>query len=247
MYQPDEVSEQDVLPTGDTTNAASGDATGAEATQERVVPQKDLDNLRSKYDRRIAQMERQYQELSQKEHERSLQASMSTRAQQLEASYTQSYIAQGYDEQTARSHAHYWANEDARAEIEQQQKVQTTQQELQTYKQREQEQQRQQSLLSLRDTILGQTGLTEDELVDAHDGLSASDPNFINDAWSKAIDYARQKEQRAPSRQAQQKRASIPFPTGGASRTQYQPQDIMELGKPESVQFLQQWERDRRR
>lgn len=195
-------------------------ATGAPEPQPEVkmVPQKDLDALRSKLEKRVS-AERQRAEQAEQRYQ---QTWISQQAEQL---YFEALNA-GYAED---DRTWQWALQQAQAGLSTNLQQRQTQDYAQQFVQQQTQTARQEYLVSIKNEVLAETKLTDAELLQATRHLNPDSPRFEQDVWKSAAAAALSKAQTTPvaggapqqaltpAEQAQALRQSMPMPGGGTN------------------------------
>jgi hypothetical protein len=180
-----------------------------------MVPQKDLDGLRSSLDKQITAAKRQAEQYQQQLQMEQMQRQVDNRAFE----YYQQYLAEGQSGAEAWQAAQYYAREDYTQQNDQQAIVQDAERYRSSVAQRQFTQQ----LVAFKDEVVQETGLSEDELQAATEHLNPSgNPRFVSEVWKAATAAALQKAKAAqmpadPNAEHRALRNGLPVPGGGAA------------------------------
>jgi hypothetical protein len=211
-------------PTGDSSD---GSEVVSGQQSEQLVPKQDLDNLRSVEQKRYRALEKQYRETQQQLAQQQLESQKEARYAQVSNAWYQQYLAQGHDAATARHHATTNARKAVDAEFEQTQ----LKSKLETYEQKEIREQYEQAMTDLGNEVMELTGLSEDQLKQAIKGLSAKQPNFVNEVWKRALAFKQTAGKQDTAASARDLRNRTPIPSGSAT-----PQAVYQ-GLPHNIQL----------
>jgi hypothetical protein len=179
----------------------------------KLVPETDLNALRSAEQRRYAQLEREYQQTQQQlqeyqqwQEQLQWQQTTSSREQEL----VQQFLAAGMPWEQANQ----FAAQQAYQEVQYQYQLELAQRELEQYNQQGEQAQRIEYLREIRDDVLQTYGLSEDELLEATGHLDPDAPDFERQVYKLASQF--RNDPRRQTAQNQHLRDQFRSPQGSA-------------------------------